>query len=93
MQAESQLPAGACLGGVFPWQHLAGGMDRFCRDRLLPGLAGDEDRGFICMGNNQEDALSSGLFKQVIQNVLGNPPVGLLESLQEYILRGSARWC
>ncbi len=45
------------------------------------------------MRDGQQDALSPGLFKQVIQNVFGNRPVGLLEALKEYILRGSSGWC
>ena len=68
-------------------------MDCFCWKSFLPGLAGDEDRGSNCMRDGQQDALSPGLFKQVIQNVFGNRPVGLLEALKEYILRGSAGWC
>ena len=99
--------AGSLSGGGFPWQQgararrsslfrvgcFAGGMDGLGRKRLLPGLAGDVDRGFICMGNGQKDPLCPGLFNQVIQNVFGNRPVGLLEALKEYILRGSAGWC
>ena len=83
MEAEGQLPGGLRAGRV----------DGFSWKGFLPGLAGDEERGFICMGNGQENALSAGLFKQVIQNVFGDRPVGLLEALKEYILRGSADWC
>ena len=83
MEAEGQLPGGLRVGRV----------DGFSWKGFLPRLAGDEERGFICMGNGQENALSAGLFKQVIQNVFGDRPVGLLETLKEYILRGPAGWC
>jgi hypothetical protein len=95
VEAESQLPAGAVIVPVLP----AAGrvfrrrVDLLCRERFFSGPAGDEDRGGICVGNGQEDVFSPGLLEQVIQNVFGNGPVGLLESLQEYILRGSAGWC